>query len=114
MKASLTPVIESGVPLEPVKQSATLSDGVQPVKIEKNVPMPVGWPERKRPNEVRYRFGEMEVGDSFAIPLGKHNAARLALRQWLDRRRPVGVRFTIRRVKNRITGEVGYRCWRMS
>ena len=68
-------------------------------KIEKKVPVPT------TASRNNYPFGEMEVGDSFSIPIGEEYVAR-ASAYWYSRTRPV--KFSIRRTKE------GYRCWRVA
>ena len=37
--------------------------------IEKNIPFPVSERKPPKPRESRFPFGQMEVGDSFLVPL---------------------------------------------
>jgi hypothetical protein len=64
--------------------------------IEKNVPIP-----------ARYPFGEMEVGDSFAIPLGvARNTVTVAAGRYDDKH---NMKFTVRRMADNTL-----RCWRIA
>lgn len=67
-------------------------------KIEKNIPLP----PTARPSN-RFRFGEMEVGDSFQVDADDVAQARTAA-SWYGKRNDM--KFTIRRYKD------GFRCWR--
>jgi hypothetical protein len=70
------------------------------MKIEKGVPIPpvnsqfLSWP-----------FGQMEVGDSFEVPLDKRERCRSAVSSY-SRQHP-GLKFTVQK-----TGDDTWRCWR--
>ena len=72
-----------------------LRSAVNCMKVEKNVPIP-----------NRYPFGEMEVGDSFAVPpsTSRNNVAASASR-YGDKHK---MKFTVRKYK-----DGAYRCWRI-
>jgi hypothetical protein len=70
------------------------------MKIEKGIPLP-----NTRAHQ-RWPFREMEVGDSFSVPLGDNRRVRNAACAF-ERANP-GVKFTVRK----LDGE--HRVWRIS
>jgi len=79
-------------------------------KIEKNIPIPkICRPGRN----FIYPFNEMEVGDSFFVPLNgeKKTAVQASIVNSAARRKePGGKRFTTRYMAE----EDGIRCWRIN
>lgn len=81
-------------------------------KIESNVPMP-----RNKP--TKYPFGEMQVGDSFFVPVAKngdgwarskqHNRLTAAINSWRRTNKSMNHRFKIRSTEE----PHGVRCWRV-
>ena len=68
------------------------------MKIDKNIPMP--------PRGYELPFGQMEVGDSFALPSAvSHSYARILIHkfQTADGKK----KFSLRRIDD------SYRCWRV-
>lgn len=64
--------------------------------IEKNVPVPTT-DSRGRPN--LYPWGQMQVGDSFAVPISAENKVAMRRRLWAGARRygkANGIKFTVR------------------
>ena len=67
------------------------------IKIEKNVPMFGLY--------SKYPLAEMKVGDSFAIPVGKHDSVRAQS----QKRNKSNAKFSIRKL-----ADGTYRCWRIA
>ena len=76
-------------------------------KLEKNVPLPndLEYMGAKR----KYPWLEMEVGDSFAIPEGRHESVRTASAAWVLRHPERDMRFSVRKLEDGT-----YRCWRVA
>lgn len=76
-------------------------------QIESGVPMPDCG---KSTGRLRvYPWLEMDVGDSFPIPEGKHDHVRTAASSWTKRHPEDPRAFTVRKM------ECGaYRCWRIA
>lgn len=79
-----------------------------PYVVEEGVPIPVIRTGRRpgHGNRVKYPFGRMAVGDSFAYPVGDHPRVHTAARHYSDRHRGAGVRFLVSYVHGRV--------WRVS
>ena len=80
------------------------------ITIEKNVPRPSVY----RMRTIKYPFAQMEVGDSFVVPVPKNNDAvtfaanvRTSSHQWGS---PNGVKFSVLLVD----GKTSVRVWRVA
>lgn len=70
-------------------------------KIQKNIPIPPKVVGRKNP----YPFDDMEVGDSFSVPLNKYKAVTYAINR---HQKVSNMKFTRRALSNEV------RVWRIS
>ena len=71
------------------------------IKIEKNIPAPKVW------GHTKYPLSDMEVGDSFEVPKGRHSSLSTA-------RRTAQQRYTDRRWTIRRQHDGTYRIWRIA
>jgi hypothetical protein len=80
---------------------------IMTIKIEKNIPMPTraaGKPRAEKYPELR----QLEVGDSFMVPIGASALANHARRVAKD----TGHKFLVRTVVDKAGAELGARVWR--
>ena len=81
------------------------------IKIEKNVPVPSGAGRGRNP---LYPFTDMEIGDSFALPLvaeaGGSTATNRVNQAASQHSRRHGAKFTVRTLRD----EGIVRCWRVA
>ena len=77
------------------------------LKVESGVPIPEGGDKLGRSR--LYPWLEMEVGQSFQCPVGKHDHVRTAASSWTKRDPEDPRAFTVRRMKDGT-----YRCWRIA
>jgi hypothetical protein len=75
---------------------------VSTVRIDRNVPLPVGRNFRR----TKYPFASMEVGDSFVFPASANESSARSQSNVAGRKS--GRKFSVRKT------EAGLRCWRIA
>lgn len=75
-------------------------------KIEKNVPPPKdALSSRGQPSE--FPWGDLAVGDSFAVPPEKEQKAAMSMRNWNNKHKP-------KKLASRLEPDGGRRFWRLA